>query len=130
MLSMFRLWSFFHSVCIVLTLCPSSLTLAAREGIDYGTPAPKTYDEFKGLKGLDNTPSGGTLPGGTLPGGTLPGGTLPGGTLPGGTLPGGTLPGGTLPGGTLPGGTLPGGTLPGGTLPGGTLSGEDGFRQH
>jgi len=89
------------------------------------TNPPITYDEFKPLSGLDNTPSGGTLPGGTLPGGTLPGGTLPGGTLPGGTLPGGMLPGGTLPGGTLPGGTLPGGTVPGGTLPGGTLPGGD-----
>lgn len=84
---------------------------------------PHQLDEFKPLKGLDNTPEGGTLPGGTLPGGTLPGGVLPGGTVPGGTLPGGTLPGGTLPGGTLPGGTLPGGTVPGGTLSGGTLAG-------
>jgi len=84
---------------------------------------PRQLEEFKPLRGLDNTPEGGTLQGGTLPGGTLPGGTLPGGTLPGGTLPGGTLPGGTLPGGTLPGGTLPGGTVPGGTLPGGTLAG-------
>ena len=87
------------------------------------TNQPRQLEEFKPLRGLDNTPKGGTLPGGTLPGGTLPGGTLPGGTLPGGTLPGGTLPGGTLPGGTVPGGTLPGGTVPGGTLPGGTLAG-------
>jgi hypothetical protein len=84
---------------------------------------PRTWDEFKPLTGLDNTPRGGTLPGGTLPGGTVPGGTLPGGTVPGGTPRGGTLPGGTLPGGTVPGGTLPGGTVPGGTLPGGTPPG-------
>jgi hypothetical protein len=63
--------------------------------------------------GLDNTPSGGTLPGGRLPGGTVPGGTVPGGTLPGGTVPGGTPPGGTLPGGTVPGGTVPSEKLPG-----------------
>lgn len=88
-----------------------------------GTNQARQMEEFKPLRGLDNTPKGGTLPGGTLPSGTLPGGTLPGGTLPGGTLPGGTLPGGTLPGGTVPGGTLPGGTVPGGTLPGGTLAG-------
>ena len=56
------------------------------------TNQPRQLEEFKPLRGLDNTPKGGTLPGGTLPGGTLPGGTLPGGTLPGGTLPGGTLP--------------------------------------
>lgn len=68
--------------------------------------------------GLDNTPSGGTLPGGALPGGTIPGGTVPGGTVPGGTLPGGTVPGGTPPGGMLPGGTVPGGTVPSEKLPG------------
>ena len=82
--------------------------------------------EASGRSGLDNTPSGGSLPGGTVPGGTLPGGTLPGGTVPGGTLPNKTLPGGTVPGGTLPGGTLPGGTLPGGTIPSKKLPGEDG----
>jgi hypothetical protein len=68
--------------------------------------------------GLDNTPSGGTMPGGTLPGGTVPGGTVPGGALPGGTVPGGTVPGGTVPGGTLPGGPVPGGTVPSEKLPG------------
>ena len=122
-----RWWSvvFLRCACVsILSLLPYSFTIAA----DVQDPTrdadpPITYDEFKPLTGLDNTPSGGNLPGGTVPGGTLPGGTLPGGTLPGGTLPGGTLPGGTLPGGTLPGGTLPGGTLPGGTLPGGTLPG-------
>lgn len=110
----------------VLAILPCSFTIAA-EGQDANRDEnpPPSYDEFKPLTGLDNTPSGGTLPGGTLPGGTLPGGTLPGGTLPGGTLPGGRLPGGTLPGGTLPGGTLPGGTLPGGTVPGGTLPGGE-----
>ena len=108
----------------VLAVLPCSFTSAAEsQDPDRDANPPISYDEFKPLTGLDNTPSGGTLPGGTLPGGTLPGGSLPGGTLPGGTLPGGVLPGGTLPGGTLPGGTLPGGTLPGGTLPGGTLPG-------
>lgn len=68
--------------------------------------------------GLENTPSGGTIPGGPVPGGTLPGGTVPGGRVPGGTLPGGTVPGGTVPNGTLPGGTVPGGTVPSEKLPG------------
>lgn len=68
--------------------------------------------------GLDNTPSGGTVPGGPVPGGTLPGGTVPGDSVPGGRLPGGTVPGGTVPGGTLPGGTVPGGTVPSEKLPG------------
>lgn len=68
--------------------------------------------------GLDNTPSGGTVPGGSVPGGSVPGGTVPGGTVPGGRLPGGTVPGGTAPGGTLPGGTVPGGTVPSEKLPG------------
>jgi hypothetical protein len=119
--------AFIHGACpAVLAVLPCTFAIAA-ESQDPNRDAnpPPSYDEFKPLTGLDNTPSGGTLPGGTLPGGTLSGGTLPGGTLPGGTLPGGTLPGGTLPGGTPPGGTLPGGTLPGGTLPGGTLPGGD-----
>lgn len=110
----------------VLAFLPCKFAIAAdTQDPNREANPPISYDEFKPLSGLDNTPSGGTLPGGTLPGGTLPGGTLPGGTLPGGTVPGGMLPGGTLPGGTLPGGTLPGGTLPGGTLPGGTLPGGD-----
>jgi len=110
----------------VLAFLPCGFTIAAEtEDPTREASPPISYDEFKPLSGLDNTPSGGSLPGGTLPGGTLPGGTLPGGTLPGGTVPGGMLPGGTLPGGTLPGGTLPGGTVPGGTLPGGTLPGGD-----
>lgn len=79
---------------------------------------PGRNSEQRPQSGLDNTPSGGTLPGGTVPGGMLPGGTVPGGTVPGGTLPGGTLPGGTLPGGPLPGGTIPGGTVPSKKLPG------------
>jgi len=100
----------------IFTWCPCFVVMAAEDRtgpVDQSQPRaqPRGQEETKELKGLDNTPPGGTLPGGTLPGGTLPGGTLPGGTLPGGTLPGGTLPGGTLPGGTLPGGTLPGGTL-------------------
>jgi hypothetical protein len=115
-----------HSVClIVLTFLPCSLISADDQTPNSDANPPSSLEEIKPLQGLDNTPSGGTLPGGTVPGGTLPGGTLPGGTIPGGTLPGGTLPGGTVPGGTLPGGTLPGGTVPGGTLPGGTLPGGD-----
>ena len=42
----------------------------------------KPTEEGTGRKGLDNTPSGGTLPGGTVPDGTVPGGTVPGGMTP------------------------------------------------
>ncbi len=112
-------------VCLtVLAFFPWNVTLAADDRVGNPAPrspsAPRDADE---LKGLDNTPEGGTLPGGPVPGGTVPGGTVPGGTVPGGTVPGGTLPGGTVPGGTVPGGTAPGGTLPGGPVPGGPVPG-------
>ena len=100
--------SFIQGVCfIVFALLPCSLTAAADgQPPNQAAKPPNASEEIKELKGLDNTPSGGTLPGGTVPGGTVPGGTVPGGTLPGGTVPGGTVPGGTVPGGTLPGGPL------------------------
>ncbi|MBX3304306.1 MAG: hypothetical protein KF693_19005 [Nitrospira sp.] len=90
----------------------------AKSGSARDGDRPEAIGNRTSPPGLDNTPSGGTLPGGSVPGGTLPGGTVPGGTVPGGTLPGGTVPGGTVPGGTLPGGTLPGGTVPSKKLPG------------
>lgn len=88
---------------------PPAITGSTR---DEGDRSERTGENTR-QSGLDNTPSGGTLPGGTVPGGTVPGGTLPGGTLPGGTVPGGTLPDGTVPGGTVPGGTVPSEKLPG-----------------
>lgn len=118
-----RVWSVV--VVLLLALCMTRQDLAAGTADQPGSTgntqaegrAGKS-DERTPNSGLDNTPSGGTLPGGTVPGGSLPGGTVPGGTVPGGTLPGGTVPGGPVPGGPLPGGPVPGGTIPSKKLPG------------
>ncbi len=109
-------------LAIIVLLTPR----AAAEPADQPTISGSARDaarstvpaERSSPSGLDNTPSGGTVPGGTVPGGTPSGGTVPGGSVPGGSLPGGTVPGGTVPGGTLPGGTVPGGTVPSEKLPG------------
>jgi hypothetical protein len=115
---------------LIVTLGLSGIFMSSHDA-DAGPADPpstnrSTYDAYRPEEtgeritpsGLDNTPTGGTVPGGTVPGGTVPGGTVPGGTIPGGTFPGGTVPGGTVPGGTLPGGTVPGGTVPSRQLPG------------
>ena len=89
-LELFWLTLFVSLTCSLPVTADGQTVILSRNG-EFERPAK----EGTGRPGLDNTPSGGTLPGGTVPGGTVPGGTLPGGTVPGGTLPDKTLPGET-----------------------------------